>query len=137
MGQGQAISLSPFYSLLPWAVVRFGPVLGLRTGESHCFLLSVSDYVSAYAGRSACFSLKLFRLNSNRKKWDVIVYTNFSKLFTVDFGPTDTHNSSCLLPFCSCFLRISVFYNPGKVGKLISKQDIGTCCSKSICITLI
>lgn len=107
-------------------MVRFGPVLGLRTGESHCFLLSVSDYVSAYAGRSACFSLKLFRLNSNRKKWEVIVYTNFSKLFTIDFGPTDTHNNSCLLPFCSRFLRISVFYNPGKVGKLISKQDIGT-----------
>lgn len=81
------ILLPPFYSLLPQVMVRFGSVLGLRTEESH---LSVSDYVSAYAGRSAGFRLKLWRLFQIEKRGGIILYTDFFKLFPLIWGP-QTH----------------------------------------------
>lgn len=121
MGQAWAV-LCPFNSLFPWAVVRFGAVIGLRARESRCFLLSVSDYVPTYVGRSACFILKRFRLNSKRKQLELL-FIPTSPSFHLWFGPTNTLNDSCLLPICYRFLWISILYNSGRVWGLRAKAE--------------
>lgn len=91
-------------------MVRF---LGLRTGKSHCFLLSVSDYVPVYIGRSAYFSLKLFRLNQIFKKGELKKVEPL-QAFTFDFGPTSTHNDSYIISHLLLFLVDSCLYSSVK-----------------------